>query len=93
MGWCFHAGVELVLVPPPHHEGVDGLGGGGVHVNEAVVGARLEVLAGVLVDVRGAQHAVDAALGGQGHGPGHLRLGLDGRLDVGVQAQRKQGSS
>jgi len=71
-----HAGGELEA-----HEGVDGLRGGLVHVDEPVVGAGLEVLAGVLVDVGGAEDAVDAALGGEGHraGDGSLRRG--GRLD------------
>src|SRR6476469_8923591 len=39
-------------------------------VDQALVRADLEVLARVLVLERGAAHAVDVVLGGQGHGPG-----------------------
>ena len=46
-----------------------------------MVGAGLEVLAGVLVDVRRAEDAVDAALGGEGHRAGDGSLGRGGRLD------------
>ena len=63
------------------HERVDGLRGGLVNVDETVVGARLEVLAGVLVDVGGAEDAVDAALGGEGHRARDGRLGRLGRID------------
>ena len=46
-----------------------------------MVGAGLEVLAGVLVNVRRAEDAVDAALGGEGHRAGDGSLGRGGRLD------------
>src|SRR5438067_13759447 len=63
-----------------------------VDVDEPLVRADLEVLARVLVLERGADHAVDVLLRGQGHGTGHARAGarrrlddlLRGRLDRGV---------
>src|ERR1700761_4779579 len=50
-------------------------------VDQALVGADLEVLGRVLVLERRADHAVDVFLGGQGHGTGHGRTGALGRLD------------
>src|ERR671931_2321912 len=50
-------------------------------VDEALVGADLEVLARVLVLERRADHAVDVLLGGQGNGPGHGGAGAPRRLD------------
>src|SRR5687767_5612207 len=55
------------------HQGVDGLRGGVNDVDEALVGAHLEVLAGVLVLVRRANDAVDVLLGRQRHRAGDLR--------------------
>ena len=43
------------------HQLVDGVGRGRLDVDEPGVGAGLELLAGVLVDVRGAEEGVDAA--------------------------------
>src|SRR5437588_3537468 len=42
-----------------------------VDIDQSLVGADLEVLAGVLVLERGADHAVDVLLGGQRHGTRH----------------------
>src|SRR3954471_23758506 len=55
------------------HERVDGLRRGVNDVDEALVGAHLEVLAGVLVLVRRADHDEDVLLRRQRHGAGHLR--------------------
>ena len=49
------------------HQRVDGLGARAVDVDDTTVGAGFEVLTGILVDVRRAQHAVDLPLGGQGN--------------------------
>lgn len=46
------------------HQLVDRVRGGRLDVDEPGVGAGLELLAGVLVDVRGAEEGVDAAAGG-----------------------------
>src|SRR5262245_21020535 len=59
-------------------QGVDGFWRGLEDVDQALVGADLEVLARVLVLERRADHAVDVFLGGQGHrardaGAGALR--------------------
>src|SRR3954466_1059608 len=54
------------------HERVDGLRRGVDDVDEALVRAHLEVLAGVLVLVRRADHDVDVLLGRQRHGAGDL---------------------
>src|SRR3954462_1536559 len=51
-------------------ERVDRLRGRLVDVDQPLVGADLEVLARVLVLEGRADHAVDVALGGQGHRPG-----------------------
>src|SRR6201996_339991 len=50
-------------------------------VDQPLVRADLEVLARVLVLERGADHAVDVFLGGQGHGTGYGGAGALGRLD------------
>src|ERR1700712_4651263 len=63
------------------HEGVDGLRGGIDDVDEALVGAHLEVLAAVLVLVRRADDAVDVLLRRQRHRAGDLRAGTGHRLD------------
>ena len=63
------------------HQGVDRLGRGAVDVDDAAVGAGLEVLAGVLVHVGRAQHAVDLALGGQGDRADRSCSGVVGRFD------------
>src|SRR6188768_4562155 len=55
------------------HQGVDGLRGGVDDVDEALVGAHLEVLARVLVLVGRADDAVHVLLGRQRHGAGDLR--------------------
>src|SRR3954454_17016011 len=55
------------------HQGVDRLRRGVDDVDEALVGAHLEVLAGVLVLVGRADDAVDVLLRGQRHRAGHLR--------------------
>src|SRR4051794_28761386 len=62
-------------------EGVDGLRGGLVDVDEPLVGADLEVLLRVLVLERRLDHRVDVLLGGQGHGTGDARAGARRRLD------------
>src|SRR6476661_5651989 len=54
------------------HQGVDGLRGGVDDVDEALVGAHLEVLARVLVLVGRADDAVHVLLGRQRHGAGDL---------------------
>src|SRR4051812_48211907 len=55
------------------HQGVNGLRGGVDDVDEALVGPHLEVLAGVLVLVGRADHAVHVLLGRQRHRAGDLR--------------------
>src|SRR4051794_7279663 len=55
------------------HERVDGLRRGVDDVDETLVRAHLEVLAGVLVLVRRADDAEDVLLRGQRHRAGHLR--------------------
>src|SRR5437870_3840851 len=62
-------------------EGVDGLGGGLEDVEEPLVDPHLEVLAGVLVDVGGADDAVAVDLGGKRDGAPDPRLRADDRLD------------
>src|SRR4029078_9211779 len=54
------------------HQGVDGLRGGVDDVDEALVGAHLEVLARVFVLVGRADDAVHVLLGRQRHGAGDL---------------------
>src|SRR3954447_1495492 len=61
-------------------EGVDGLRGGLVDVDQALVRADLKVLARVLVLEGRADDAVDVLLRGQGNGPGDVRAGACGRL-------------
>src|SRR5204863_8812323 len=60
---------------------VDGFGRRLEDVDQALVGAHLEVLARVLVLERRADHAVDILLGGQGNGAGHAGAGALRRLD------------
>src|SRR4051795_3978478 len=62
-------------------ERVDRLRGRLVDVDQPLVGADLEVLARVLVLEGRADHAVDVALGGQGHRPGDRGPGALRRLD------------
>src|SRR5436190_9220578 len=62
-------------------QGVDRLRRRLVDVDQPLVGADLEVLARVLVLERRLDHAVDVALGRQGHGPGHRGAGAGGRVD------------
>ena len=62
------------------HELVHRLGGEVADVEEALVGANLEVLARVLVDVGGAEDAVNPATRREAHGAGNLGAGrLQGR--------------
>src|SRR3954467_8622330 len=63
------------------HERVDRLRSRRVDVDQALVRAHLEVLPRVLVLERGADHAVDVFLGGQGHRAGDGGAGALGRLD------------
>ena len=51
------------------HQGLHRLGRGLDDVDEAFMGAALELLTGVLVLVYGAQDGNDLLLSGQGHGP------------------------
>src|SRR5918996_5596261 len=69
-----HAGRKVVETL----ERVDRLRRRLVDVDEALVGADLEVLARVLVLERRADHAVDVAVGRQGHRPGHRGAGALG---------------
>src|SRR3954470_22733662 len=62
------------------HERVDRLRRGRVDVDEALVRAHLEVLAGVLVLERRPDHAVHVLLGGQGHRAGDRCTGALGRV-------------
>src|ERR1700736_1583692 len=59
----------------------DGLAGGLDDVEETLVDPHLEVLAGVLVDVRGPHDAEAADLGREGHRAPDLGLGADHGLD------------
>src|SRR5215208_6795222 len=62
---------------------VDGLRGWLVDVDQPLVGANLEVLAGVLVLERRADHAVDVLVGGQRDRPSDGRAGpLGGTHDL-----------
>src|SRR4051812_19545677 len=63
------------------HERVDGLRRGVEDVDQPLVGPHLEVLAGVLVLVRRADHAVDVLLGRQRHRARNRRAGTDHRVD------------
>ncbi len=51
----FHTAGELKF-----HQGIDCLGSGAVDVDQALVGAELELLAGLLVDECTTVHCVDA---------------------------------
>src|SRR5690606_3861096 len=51
------------------HEGVDGLGRGREDIDEALVGARLELLAALLVHVRSAEYGEDLLVGRKRDGP------------------------
>src|SRR5882724_1846984 len=62
-------------------EGIDGLGTRLEDVEQPLVDPHLEVLAGVLVDVRGPDDAVAVDLGGKGDGTPDPRLRADDRLD------------
>src|SRR6478609_1062167 len=62
-------------------EALDRLARGLDDVEETLVDAHLEVLARVLVDVRRADHAEAADLGGQRYRSPHLRLRAHDRLD------------
>src|SRR4051812_28369148 len=62
-------------------ERVDRLRCGLVDVDQPLVGADLEVLAGVLVLERGPDHAVDVLVRGQRHGAGDAGAGALRRLD------------
>src|SRR3954453_11526735 len=63
------------------HQLVHGLGGRRVDVDQALVRAHLEVLTGVLVLERTAEHRVAVVLGGQGHRSGDGCTGPLRRLD------------
>src|SRR5713101_593666 len=63
------------------HQRVDRLRRRAVDVDQALVGAHLEVLPRVLVLERAADHAVDVLLGGQRYGTGDGRAGALNRLD------------
>ena len=63
------------------HQAVDRAGAGVEDVDEALVGAHLKLLAGVLVLVRRADDRVQVALGGQGDGAAHAGAGVLGGLD------------
>ena len=63
------------------HQRFHGLGAGIVDVDQALVGAALELLPAVLVLVNSAQDGDDLGLGGQRNGPGDLRLGTLRGLD------------
>ena len=66
-------GVGLPSGPPIHlHHGLHGLRGEVLEVDQAVVRADLEVLAGVLVDVGRAEDAEDLAPGGEHDGAAEI---------------------
>src|SRR6185437_7433280 len=71
-----HAGGEVEL-----HERVHGLRGGFEQIEEALVGAHLELLAALLVHVRGAEHGEAVDGGGQGDGAGDFGAGAAGGID------------
>src|SRR3954449_1779362 len=71
-----HAGGEVVEAL----ERVDRLRRGLVNVDEPLVGADLEVLLGVLVLERRADHRIDGLVRGQRNGTGHRRAGARGRF-------------
>ena len=64
------------------HQGLDGLLGRAHDVDQALVGAALELLAAVLVLVDGAEDRDDLGLGRQGDGTGDLGVGALGRISV-----------
>src|SRR3954451_771614 len=72
-----HAGGEVVEAL----ERVDRLRRGLVNVDEPLVGADLEVLLGVLVLERRADHGIDVLLGRQRHGTGDRRTRAGGGLN------------
>ena len=74
-----YAGGELQA-----HQGLHGLLGGGHDVDQALVGAALELLPAVLVLVDGALDGDDLLLGGQGDGAGDPGVGALGGLDDGL---------
>ena len=59
-----HAGGKLEA-----HQSLNGLGGGVGDVDQALVGAALELLTGVLILMNSAQDGDDLLLGGQRDGP------------------------
>src|SRR5688500_12696544 len=61
-------------------ERIDRLRGRLVDVDQPLVGADLEVLAGVLVLEGRADHAIDVLVRGQRHGAGHRGAGALGRV-------------
>src|SRR5690554_5728084 len=63
------------------HESVERLGGRLQNVDEALVGAHLELLPRLLVDVRATQHRVATDGRGQGDGASHARACAACRLD------------
>src|SRR3990170_289790 len=63
------------------HQGVDGLRARIQDVDEPLVGADLELLAGVLVDERGTQDGELLDPGRERHGTDDVRAGALGRLD------------
>ena len=63
------------------HERVDGAAGGVEDVDEALVGAHLELLAGVLVLVGRAKYSDDLLLGGKGDRAGHVSARTLGRIN------------
>src|SRR5690349_22178111 len=71
-----HAGREIEL-----HQRVERLLRRLEDVEQALVGADLELLARLLVAVRGAEHAVLVDLGGQRDGAGHARTGAARGVD------------
>ena len=68
------------------HQGLNRLLGGAHDVDEALVGAALELLAAVLVLVNGTKDRDDLGLGGQGDGSGDLCVRALCRLNDGFRS-------
>ena len=78
---CKHRNYITMKSKINDRERLDRLGRGLDDVEEALVDAHLEVLAGVLVDVRATDDRVPVLVGGQRDGTAHRGVGTGDRLD------------
>lgn len=74
----FHATGQLQF-----HQGIDGLGGGAVNIQQTFVRTQFELLARFLIHVRRTQHGEYLLLGRERNGSVHYRAGgFDGLDDL-----------